>query len=148
LYRLDMRYTGQDDTITVPLEHSWALGPRELRDGAGPRFVAMHQQLFGYGDDDTPVEVVTSRCRGIGRVSRPRWDEWPVTIPASPLTTRSVYFAASGGYVETPVFDRETLARDQRLSGPTIVEEWTTTIVIPEGCEAEVDRVGNLVLRW
>jgi N-methylhydantoinase A len=148
LYRLDMRYTGQDDTITVPLEHSWAADPQALLDGAGPRFVAMHQQLFGYGDDDTPVEVVTSRCRGIGRVSRPRWDEWRVTIPASPLTTRSVYFAASGGYVETPVFDRETLARDQRLSGPTIVEEWTTTIVIPEGCEAEVDRVGNLVLRW
>ena len=50
------------------------------------------------------------------------------------------------GTVATPVFDREVLARDQRIEGPAIVEEWTTTTVVPPGWTAHVDRLGNLVL--
>ena len=29
LYRLDMRYRGQDDTITVPLETGWVARPAD-----------------------------------------------------------------------------------------------------------------------
>jgi N-methylhydantoinase A len=148
LYRLDMRYRGQDDTITVPLETGWVADPPTLHVEAGPRFVTMHRQLFDYGDDNGALEVVTSRCRGIGRVSRPRWEDWTVTVPAAPRTTRPVYFGAIGSYTDTPVFDRDVLARGQRIVGPAIVEEWTTTIVVPHGWDAAVDRIGNLVLDW
>jgi N-methylhydantoinase A len=148
LYRLDMRYRGQDDTITVPLETGWVADPQTLHIEAGPRFVAMHRQLFGYSDDNGALEVVTSRCRGIGRVSRPRWEDWTMTIPASPRTMRRVYFGSIGSYTDTPVFDREVLACGQRIVGPAIVEEWTTTIVVPHGWAAAVDRIGNLVLDW
>ncbi len=148
LYRLDMRYAGQDDTITVPLDTEWAADAATLLAGAGERFVAMHRQLFGYGDDDTPLEVVTSRCRGIGRVSRPRWDAWPVETAAPPRASRPVYFAASASYVDTAVYDRDGLGRGQKIIGPAIIEEWTTTIVVPGGWEVEIDRIGDLVLRW
>ena len=148
LYRLDMRYRGQDDTITVPLETGWVADPPTLHVEAGRRFVAMHRQLFGYGDDHAALEVVTSRCRGIGRVSRPRWEDWTVTVPAAPRTTRPVYFGAIGSDTDTPVFDRDVLARGQRIVGPAIVEEWTTTIVVPQGWDAAVDQIGNLVLHW
>jgi N-methylhydantoinase A len=148
LYKLDMRYAGQDDTITVPLEPDWAIDAGALFSGAPRRFIAMHRQLFGYGDEVTPLDVVTARCRGIGRVSRPRWSEWSIADPAKPRTSRPVLLGSSGGYIQTPVFDRESLAHGQEISGPSIIEEWTTTIVVPEGWSAEVDRLGNLVLRW
>ena len=56
------------------------------------------------------------------------------------------YFAAFREFRRTPVFDREALVRGQAISGPAIVEEWTTTTVILPGWEARVDRIGNLVL--
>jgi N-methylhydantoinase A len=148
LYRLDMRYVGQDDTITVPLDPAWIGDPKTLLLAAAGRFVALHRQLFGYGDEETHLEVVTTRCRGIGRVSRPRWGEWSAEIPGRPRTARPVYFGSDVGYIDTPVYDREHLARGQDIAGPSIIDEWTTTIVVPEGWSAEVDRIGNLVLRW
>jgi N-methylhydantoinase A len=50
------------------------------------------------------------------------------------------------GVVDAPVFDRDRLALGQRLSGPAIVEEWTTTIVVPPGWTVTTDRTGNLVM--
>jgi N-methylhydantoinase A len=50
------------------------------------------------------------------------------------------------GVVDTPVFDRERLALDQTVPGPAIVDEWTTTIVVPAGWAATTDRMGNLVM--
>jgi N-methylhydantoinase A len=44
-----------------------------------------------------------------------------------------------------PVFDRKALAAGQALRGPAIVEERETTIVIPPGWRAEVDRFGCVV---
>jgi N-methylhydantoinase A len=148
LYRLDMRYVGQDDTITVPLDPAWVGDPKALLLGMAHRFVTMHRQLFGYGDEETPLEVVTTRCRGVGRVSRPRWSEWSSDVPGRARTIRPIYFESAAAYIDTPVYDREHLARGQNVAGPSVIEEWTTTIVVPEGWNAEVDRIGNLVLRW
>jgi N-methylhydantoinase A len=57
-----------------------------------------------------------------------------------------VYFRRSDGRVDTPVFERDDLARDQLIEGPAIVEEWTTTIVVPPGWTVHTDRIGDLVL--
>jgi N-methylhydantoinase A len=62
------------------------------------------------------------------------------------VRSRSVYFRDREGFVETPVFDREQVARDQVIEGPAIVEEWTTTIVVPPAWRVRADRLGDLVL--
>ena len=62
------------------------------------------------------------------------------------MRSRSVYFRGGDGFVETPVFDREQVARDQVIEGPAIVEEWTTTIVVPPSWRVRADRLGDLIL--
>jgi N-methylhydantoinase A len=54
-----------------------------------------------------------------------------------------VFFDAHGR-LDTQVHDRETFAS---ASGPAIVEEWATTVVVPPGWTANTDRLGNLLLR-
>ena len=105
----------------------------------------MHRQLYGHGDPDGPVEVVTARCRGTAAVDRPRWPAWGVREHGRPRTTRPVHFRDLGA-VDTPVLDRGSLAAGQAVSGPAIVEEWTTTIVVPPGWRAVVDDLANLVM--
>ena len=51
-----------------------------------------------------------------------------------------------GGWVETPVYDYGRLGRGTRLEGPAIVESPFTTIVLPPGSRAELDRYLNLVI--
>lgn len=145
LYRADVRYRGQEHTITVPLEAEWT-GNGSLLAGLRERFVSLHRQLYGHGEDGAPLEVVTVRCRAVGRAGRPELGEWTVEGEASPRAVRPVYFRGRGGYVETPVFERERIGRRQRIEGPAIVEEWASTVVVLPGWSAAVDRLGNLIL--
>jgi N-methylhydantoinase A len=68
------------------------------------------------------------------------------TLPAAPGKARAmrpVHLWKSDQQV--PVYDRTALAVGQSLSGPAIIEERETTLVIPPGWKAAVDRVGCVV---
>jgi N-methylhydantoinase A len=142
LYRADIRYAGQDHTITVPLDAEWLDDHAALLAGARERFVAAHTQLYGHGTLDPPLELVTSRARAVGRVARPPLAETPPSGGAEPIARRPVFFRGHGR-LETPVYDRDGFSA---AVGPAIVEEWTTTIVVPPGWSARTDRLGNVVL--
>lgn len=145
-YRADVRYAGQEHTITVPLEASWLGSEERLLSGTRDRFVALHRQLYGHGESEPPLEIVTLRCHAAGRVARPGFAEWPVEEAAAARTTRPVYFRGAGGFADVPVFDRECLGRGQTVVGPAIIEEWTSTTVVPPGWSSRVDRLGNILL--
>jgi len=49
--------------------------------------------------------------------------------------------------MEARVFDRDALGRGARLTGPAIVEQPDTTVLVPAEHYGEVDRYGNLLLR-
>ncbi|MHA3793933.1 hydantoinase/oxoprolinase family protein [Sphingomonas sp. YL-JM2C] len=59
---------------------------------------------------------------------------------------RPAYFAAAGGFVDTPVYDRARLAPGDAFAGPAIVEEPESTTICPPGYVVEVDRHLNLVI--
>jgi len=144
--RADMRFAGQEFTVTVPVEPEWIGDPDKLLSGVGQRFVELHRRLYGHGESGAPIELVTIRVRSVGEVARPAWREWPVGEAVEPDSWRKTYFAANSEAKRIPVYNRDDLVSDQQISGPAIVEEWTATTVIPPGWEAVVDRLGNLVL--
>jgi N-methylhydantoinase A len=59
---------------------------------------------------------------------------------------RPAYFAAAGGLVETAVYDRYGLASGDEISGPAVVEEEGSTLVIGPGATARVAPSGNVIL--
>jgi N-methylhydantoinase A len=58
---------------------------------------------------------------------------------------REAFFEETGGLVKTRVYDGERLLSGNVLQGPCIVEERTTTIVIPPGFKMMVDEYGNYI---
>ena len=61
---------------------------------------------------------------------------------ATPKAQRRVWF---GGWVDTPVYWRDHLPLDPGLTGPCIIEQMDTTIVIEPGCTVSSDMDGNLI---
>jgi N-methylhydantoinase A len=145
LHRLDLRFEGQEHTMAVPVDDAWLADPEVFLAESARRFTHLHRQRYGHGDPDGPVEVVHARCRGTAAVDRPRWPAWELREPGEPRTSRPVRFRGHGT-PDTPVFDRDLLALGQRVDGPAIVEEWTTTILVPPAWHATVDGLGDLVL--
>ena len=59
--------------------------------------------------------------------------------------SREVWFTSDAS-TETAIWDRNTLPAGSILSGPAIVEQLDSTIVVPDGWIAQVDGYMNLIL--
>jgi N-methylhydantoinase A/oxoprolinase/acetone carboxylase beta subunit len=57
-----------------------------------------------------------------------------------------VHFVETGQTCSCPIYDREELGADAKLSGPAIIEQYDSTVVIPPRWHATVDPFGTLVM--
>ncbi|MEA3539153.1 MAG: hydantoinase/oxoprolinase family protein [Pseudomonadota bacterium] len=143
--RFDLRFENQEYTITIDLEDAWR-DAASILEGARQRFVESHIRLYGHGEPDAPLELVSIRCRAIGRVRAPEIAPMPERPQGAAMRQLNVYFPRTGKAVPTDVFDRETLSAGQIVTGPAIINEWTMTTIVPPGWQSTCDTFGNLVL--
>ena len=135
---IDIRYRHQAHELTVPL-HGCDL------DEAATAFNELYQELYGIRQAD-PVEFVNYRVRVIGPVPKPDWSTDQVADrPPAPLSYRLAWFG--GEMADTPVYRRHTFPPGPTIAGPAIIEESSSTVVVPEGWTASADRWLSLVLR-
>jgi len=145
---LDMRYVGQVHECTVDID-PFPLDEAAL-DTLKAAFHARHKELYTYSELQSVVEVVNVESAILGRVDRPR----RMTIArgkggeSARSGTRPMIFAASGEAQDTPVYTGAALGAGDSVSGPAVIEEVTTTIVIEPGWTAELHGSGVYVLDW
>jgi N-methylhydantoinase A len=60
--------------------------------------------------------------------------------------TRPAYFAERGGFVDTAVYDRDRLAAGDEITGPAVIEEAGSTLVVGPSAVARVAASGNIVV--
>jgi N-methylhydantoinase A len=137
----DMRYFGQQNEVTTWFDTD----PRENHDIVWARkvFESAYENLYSLRLPDVDVEVVSWRVVAAGpSVSRHSTPELAAT-PAKAKATRKARFHRHD--VDTPVYERRELARNQRIKGPAIIEERETTIIILPGWRANVDPTGCIM---
>ena len=61
-------------------------------------------------------------------------------------TVRDIYLPHTGGMAPVRVYDRYSLASDDQLTGPAIIEEKESTVVLLGPCRAQVDADGSIVV--
>lgn len=134
---LDMRYKGQSHELLVPFESDFHTA-----------FGRLHEQRYGYADPGREMEVVNVRLASRGELSRPELPQLPdgkATPPANAkLGTRPAFLG--GKWREATIMDRKALLSGNRFSGPAIVTEYSSTIVVPPEAECKVDKLGNLLM--
>jgi N-methylhydantoinase A len=141
----DLRYTGQFHVINIPI--SAAVNEASLEEMARA-FHGEHQRLFTYQLPEEPLELVNLRVRAVGALGRPAQPRLDCGDSASALRgTRRVYFHEEGDRVDCPIYDRSGLGAGAALTGPAILEETTSTTLVPPGCRASVDDYGNILIR-
>jgi N-methylhydantoinase A len=134
---LDMRYEGQSFEIMVPF------GDDYIED-----FHQYHEKTYGYRNEDKLVEVVNVRLRARGIPDKPRMQRMQESgerpSDAAFLGEKQVIF--DNEKANTPIILREKLAPGNRLEGPAVVIEYSSTIVIPPFAKASVDVYGNMII--
>ena len=114
-------------------------------------FNSVHKRTYGFSIDDEAVQFVSWRVRARGIRDKP---EPTVTAaaggenPSEALKgVRDAYFVEVRGFVETPVYDGTALAAGNRITGPAIIEELATTVVVPHDTVVAVTEYGGYLLR-
>src|SRR5262249_26359811 len=146
LRSIDMRYEGQEHTLTLPLESAFVGGPDLERLRA--MFDERHDVVYGYSIAD-PAEVPASGIRAVGSLEKPKLRRIAVGGPSARAArkgTREALHRESGGRVTWTIYDRDRLQAGNRLRGPAIVEEAAATTLVAPSQVLTVDELGNLVI--
>lgn len=141
---VDAKYAGQSFELTVPVA-----GPGEPSEEIAESFAREHERTYGHRAEGDPVHIVNLRI--LARVPRP---SFPSALPDRPGArparfgggNRRAYFGQHYGTVATPVVDRTDLAEGPR-PGPLLVDEYDATTLVPPGCSARLDLLGNILIR-
>jgi N-methylhydantoinase A len=135
----DMRYVGQEYTVNVPV------APGENLAEIDASFHDAHRIRYGHATPGDPIEFVNLRLAAIGRIASAAVPYAPPPPEADPLLgRRRVVFAGSGH--KAPVLLRDRLQPDGRYEGPVVIEEESSTIVVPPGYLARLDEHGNVLI--
>lgn len=141
--QLDLRYLGQSYELSIDIPKYDRVDV--LRRGV-EAFHARHREIYGYGAEDEPVELVNVRVRAVGEIPQPQLRDWAPAETEAP-SHRDVYFEASDSWHSTPVYDRKGLAQGASIEGPAIIEQYDSTTVVYPGWRVDVDNYGILSLR-
>jgi N-methylhydantoinase A len=140
---IDVRYLGQEHAVSVPVE---GLSADDDVERLRQEFSEIHERQYGHAMSD-PIEIVTLRSRAIGVVERPRLPEVAERDgdELTPIASREVV-QSDGTRIPYQVYDRSHFRFGDRIEGPAIIVEHTSTTVMHTGDTAEVGRVGEIVI--
>jgi N-methylhydantoinase A len=141
----EMRYGGQFHEVEVELSGARFTAPQ--LEATVNEFHRQHEKLYTFRMPWKAAEFLTFRLRA--------------TAPRAPFHLRQIDAGGPDGAgaikrrrrcwfegreVDTPVYDGTRLLAGARFSGPAIIEETTTTVVIPARFDCAVDQWKNYLL--
>jgi len=142
---VDMRYVGQAYEINIPFKFDKISS--EVSEMLIQTFNESYQNFYGHSTPKESTEIINFRVMAIGKVRKPPIEKISLGKSETAVKgTGEVYFKEVG-WVSCPFYDREGLSRENKIRGPAIIEEYTSTTVIPPDVEATIDEYLNIVIR-
>jgi N-methylhydantoinase A len=142
----DMRFVGQGFELVTPLP----AGPYTAASDAPMReaFMATYRKMFMKVPPVAAIEIINVRVA----VSAPTGDGRLDTSASEKSNgqalkgRRRAWVPAAKGYADVPVYERFALAAGDAIDGPAIVEEASSTLIVPPNARAVTDASGNIVV--
>jgi N-methylhydantoinase A len=150
-YQLNMRYEGQNWALTFDIAVRMGLDDLSfIDDTLGQRAIALfnarHTEEYGHIREGETPEVTGVRLET--SVETPLPDVHAgfsaAITPAKPDKRRRANLGH--GFAETDIFHGSSLVPGHEITGPAIIEESFTTIVVYPGWKAQVDDAGDYEL--
>ena len=136
----DLCYVGQSFELNVPFPDA-----PPTRAAIAEWFHDRYDRVYGRAEQEKPLRLVEARVQIVGVLKRPpiRFATGQGEVPAGHATRRRVH--DQGRFVEAAVHHRAALVEGQMLYGPAVIEQYDTTIWVPEGFVLTIDGFGNLI---
>ena len=143
-FTADMRFVGQ--AFEVPVAFAEKELAKLTADKIRQRFGEAHHRVYFFGGDSVkPVEFVSFRLKLTARLSKlPLLAESEGTL----VKESSIRMFESRGWVKGRLKSRAAMARSEKIPGPALLEDPTSTLLVPKGWTAARDAADNTILTW
>jgi len=140
---LQLRYRGQEHSVTTTLS-----GPLDEMSIAR-QFHAAHRTAYSFDLPGTAIEITGLHLMAeldSPVITCPPVESDGLSRAGATLGARPVFGAAGAGWAEATVYSREHLPPGERIAGPALIEEATSTTLVLGGQVAMRDRRGLLIV--
>jgi len=138
---IDVRYIGQEYYLRIPISNETLDVTKLSQD-----FNDEHERNYGYATREFACEMVNLRVTALGLVERPSFPEYPERSAADGALVasmiRAVFF--DGAMVDTNIYKVESLRAGDSITGPAVIEDPRSTVVVLPGQRASVDHLRNI----
>ncbi len=147
--KLDCRYQKQYHEVSVAVDREWiSVGDT---DAVLAAFHAEHNRLYGYSleDQQVGVELINVRLQAIGLTDKPKFriQEFAGEDASSALKgERDMYIFSEQAYRPVAIYDGHKMRFGNRVSGPAMIEQVTTAIMVSDSFDCVVDKYGSFAL--
>ena len=145
VHDVDMQFQGQTHILSFTVED-----PRVSKARLRSYFEEAYWNRFSVELPEIRPVLVNLHTAVIGRRKAvpltslmPLENEWKNSNECQ-KGTRAVWFEQ--GWQETPIFQREPLCPGSRITGPALLEQMDSTVVLDPRDALEVDSFGNLII--
>ena len=140
----DMRYTGQEHTVNVPIDRSMIDQGQasELK----ARFDSVHERSYSHSAADEPAEIVTLRCVATIPSEKPSFSALGKTQQKLTPNFEAPVWLGNDTPQSLPFYSRADLGAKQCIEGPAVIFEETASTLLLSGDHATVDNNGHLVI--
>jgi N-methylhydantoinase A len=142
----DMRFVGQGFEVATTLPAGpYTAASRETFESA---FRAAYRQTFSQVLPVGEIEIVNIRIAMSVEATSSGLASTAVAAAAGGAlqSHRQVWVGARKCYEEVPVYLRDRLAAGESIEGPALVQEASSTLVLPAAAKARVDGFGSLII--
>jgi N-methylhydantoinase A len=140
---IKIRYAGQNHEHDVAIPHG--VVTKAVLYSAFQSFHQRHEALYGYQLPKAIVEIISLSTTAVGRTDKPPMEFLRPEKIIAATQVQSVYFPDEG-YIDTKVFERQSLGTGDRVTGPAVLVEHGSTTLLRPGDEMVVDRSGSLII--
>lgn len=146
----DLRYAGQEHTVKVPVDLA-ALAGADAEPGLAAlaaRFHADHEARYTYRLPQAGIEVVNYHLVASVHVVKPKPQLRPAgqgRVEDTVLGRRHVFFEHHGE-LEAVIHDGARLEPGMRLCGPAVVQDASSSLVLPPRHALSIDSYGNFII--
>ncbi len=142
---VDARFIGQGSETNLPIPYAdfTTFDPAEIR----RLFDAEYTRLYGRTYPESPVEFVNFRVRAslpVRLLELPRLPARSDRVHDAIKGERRAFSGIAHDFIPFTVYDRYKLSPGASFSGPAIVEERESTVIVGEDATALVDEFGFL----
>lgn len=144
---LDIRYAGQEYSVSVPIPQGTAPVPQNA-ERFRQDFHELYQQTYGHSNPDEKVELANIRVEARGRITAHQEELQARLVTeadkAQSSRNHSVYF--DGRHWDTQFMHRTKLTTEETLQGPLVIVEKSCTTVVPPEYTVQLDQYRNLII--